>query len=53
MVSEDSDQLGSGLAAIHRLRDLRDVRQAQVGLVDTGVDQRDATSELLEVSLLG
>src|SRR5205085_9433698 len=44
MASEDSDQLSSGLLAIHRLSDLRDVRMSCV-------DHLDAAGELLEVPL--
>jgi hypothetical protein len=52
MVSEDSDQVGSGFAAVHRLRNLCDVRQARMGQVDAAVDHPDATRELLKVALL-
>jgi hypothetical protein len=52
MVSEDSDQVVSGLFSIHRLRDLGDVRQARMGPMDAAVDQCHAASELLEISLL-
>ena len=53
MVSEDSDQIVSGLFTVHRLRNLCDVRQARVGQMDAAIDHRDAASELLEISLLG
>lgn len=52
MVSEDSDQVLPGLLAIHRLSDLRDIRQTLVGPMHTGVDQLDTADELLEVLLL-
>ena len=52
MVSEDSDQIVSGLFSVHRLRYLCDVRETLSGLVYTTVDQCDAASELLKVSLL-
>jgi hypothetical protein len=52
MVSEDSDQVVSGLFSIHRLGDLGDVRQARMGPVATARDQAQAARKLLEVSLL-
>lgn len=52
MVSEDSDQILPGLLAIHRLSDLRDVRQTQTGPMGTEIDHLDAAGELLEVPLL-
>jgi hypothetical protein len=52
MVSEDSDQLVSGLASIHRLRDLRDLRQTLTGQMRSRLDHRHAASELLKVRLL-
>lgn len=52
MVSEDSDQILSGLLAIHRLGDLRDIRQTRVGPVHTEVDHLHAADELLEIQLL-
>jgi hypothetical protein len=52
MASEDSDQLVSGLFAIHRLSDLGDVRQTRMSPVDASIDHLNATSELVELSLL-
>ena len=52
MVSEDSDQIVSGLLAVHRLSDLRDVRKTLMGPMGTGVDHLDATDELFEIPLL-
>jgi hypothetical protein len=52
MVSEDTDQLSSGLLAIHRLDDFGDLHEALTGLVDTTVDHRDTADKLLEVALL-
>jgi hypothetical protein len=52
MVSEDSDQLTSGLFSIHRLSDLRDIRQSRMGPMDATVDHLNAASELLKVSPL-
>ncbi len=52
MVSEDSDQLGSGLLAIHRFRDLGDLDQTVPGQMLTAVDQLEAAHELVEVRRL-
>lgn len=52
MVSEDSEQLLSGLLAVHRLSDLDDLNQPWAGQMMTGFDQLDAAGELLEVLLL-
>jgi len=52
MVSEDSDQVVSGLFSIHRLSDFRQIRQARVGPVNSIVNHLDAARELLEIALL-
>jgi hypothetical protein len=52
MVSEDSDQIMSGLSAIHRLSNLRDIRQTRPGPMGTDVDHLDTARELLEITLL-
>ena len=52
MASEDSDQAVPGLLAIHRLGNLRDVRQTRMGSMDAGVDHSYAAHELLEITLL-
>jgi hypothetical protein len=52
MASEDSEKVGSGLLAIHRLRDLHDVGQPLTSEVMTRVDQFNALRELLEVTPL-
>jgi len=52
MVSEDSDQIVSGLSAIHRLSNLRDIRQTRPGPMGTDVDHLDTARELLESTLL-
>lgn len=52
MVSEDSDQLSPGLSAVHRLDDFGNVRETRVGPVDSLLDHRDTTDELLKVALL-
>jgi hypothetical protein len=52
MASEDSDQFGPGLLAVHRLSDLRDIGQPLEGEVMTCRNLLDATRELLEVALL-
>lgn len=52
MVSEDSDQILSGLLAIHRLSDLCDVGQTRVGAVDTRIDHAHTAGELLKIPLL-
>ena len=51
MVSEDSDQLASGLLAVHRLSDLCDLNQPFPGQVMAAFDQLDASCEFLEVFL--
>jgi hypothetical protein len=53
MASEDSDQLGSGFASIHRLHDLGDLQQTLSSPVTITDDQFDAVRELLEVVPLG
>ena len=52
MVSEDSDQVVSGLFSIHRLSDLRYVRKTQVSPMDTARDQLYTARELFEIALL-
>jgi hypothetical protein len=52
MVSEDSDQLYSGLLAIHRLSDLDDLNQPFSGQMMTGFDQLYTSCKLSEVFLL-
>ena len=52
MVSEDSDQILSGLLAIHRLSDLCDIRQTHMGPMDTLVDHLYTADELLKIPLL-
>jgi hypothetical protein len=49
MVSEDSDQLGSGFPVVHRFSDLRDLDQTLSSQVSPGLDRVHALSELLEV----
>ena len=53
MVSEDSDQLGSGFLAIGRLCYLQEVSQSRLGEMSTLRHQLYALSELIEVSPLG
>ena len=53
MASEDSEQVGSGFLAIHRLRDLDDPGQALMREMLAGLDELDAQRELLKVLLLG
>jgi hypothetical protein len=50
MVSEDSDQLGSGFLAIHRRDHLDDVSQTGTGKVIARGDSAHAVSKLLEVA---
>jgi hypothetical protein len=52
MASEDSDHIGSGLLAIHRLSDFRDLYKALMRPVQARVDQSYAAGELFEVLLL-
>ena len=52
MASEDSDQLGSGFLAIHRLSDLRDLSEPLKREVVARFDQLDAATELRKVQLL-
>lgn len=52
MVSEDSDQVVSGLLPIHRLRDLRDLDQTISGPMSAVGDHLHTSSEPLEVPLL-
>ena len=53
MASEDTDELVSGLPAIHGLCDLRDLDETFSRHVPAGGDKPHAVSELLEVQLLG
>jgi hypothetical protein len=52
MASEDSDQFGPGLLAVHRLSDLRDIGQSLEREVPARIDHLHATSELRKVALL-
>lgn len=52
MVSEDSDQLGSGLLTIHGRDYFNDVRQTRMGEVVAPGDSPHATSKLLKVATL-
>jgi hypothetical protein len=52
MVSEDSNQLSSGLLAIHRLNDFCDFHKTRMGQMHAAVDQGDAADKLLKVPLL-
>jgi hypothetical protein len=52
MVSEDSDQLMPRLFSVHRLSDFGDTRKTRMGQMGTAIDQSDAASKLLKVSLL-
>ena len=52
MVSEDSDELVSGLFPVHRLSDLCDLDETFGRLVPTLGDQLNAARELQEVLLL-
>jgi hypothetical protein len=52
MASEDSDQFGSGLLAVHRLSDLSDVSQPLTREVMARLDHLNADRELCEVALL-
>src|SRR5437660_132347 len=52
MASEDSEQVGSGSLAIHRLRDLDDLGQSFERKMVTAVDQCHAQRKLLKVPLL-
>ena len=49
MVSEDSDELVSGLSPVHRLHDLSDLSKTLMGLVPAVGQQLDTRGELLEV----
>ncbi len=51
MVSEDSDQVVSGLLPVHRLRDLRNPDQPLTGPMPACGDEFDALREPLEVPL--
>ena len=53
MVSEDSDEVVSGLAVVHRLCYLRDLDEPLSGHMSTGVDDLHAPRELLEIALFG
>jgi hypothetical protein len=53
MASEDSDEVGSGLAAIHGLHDLGEIRKTLSGPVQIARDHEHAALELLEVLALG
>jgi hypothetical protein len=52
MASEDSDQVGSGLPAVHRLSNLDDVDQTLTGEVVASIDVPHAQSEAIEVDAL-
>ena len=52
MVSEDSDQLRSGLLGVHLLRDLDQFHHPLTGPVKPSLDQLNTLRELLEVLLL-
>ena len=52
MVSEDSDQVVSGLFSIHRLSDSGDVRKARMGPMDSGINRLSTARELFEIALL-
>ena len=52
MVSEDSDQFGSGLPGVHLLSNLDEPHQPLSGLVNSRLDQLNASREPLEVLLL-
>jgi hypothetical protein len=52
MASEDSDELRSGFASVHRLDDLGNLHQALSGQVVTASDHLHAVSELAEVTSL-
>ena len=52
MVSEDSDQVVSGLPPVHRLRDLGDLDETVDIQMMAGGDELDTPGELLEVLLL-
>jgi hypothetical protein len=52
MASEDSEEVSPGLLALHRLRDLNDLRHALTREVMARIDQLHALRELLEVTLL-
>ena len=49
MASEDSDELMSGLAVVHRLSDANDLQETVTTRVTSGLDHRHARRELLEV----
>ncbi len=53
MVSEDSDQLVSGLPPVHRLRDACDLDQPLTGSMSTVLHHPDAPRELREVVPFG
>src|SRR6266568_2443387 len=52
MASEDSDQVVPGLAMIHRLPDLHDLRETRRREMTPVLHQSDALRELLEVGAL-
>jgi hypothetical protein len=52
MASEDSDELVSGLAPVHRLHDLDDLSKTFAFQVMAASHQLDARCELLEVETL-
>ena len=52
MASEDSEQLGPGLLAVHRFRDLDDLGQSLKTEMPAILDHLDAQRKLLEVALL-
>jgi hypothetical protein len=53
MVSEDSDQVFPGLAPVHGFGDARDLNEPFSRQMSASLNESDATSELLEVVLLG
>ena len=52
MVSEDSDQLRSGLLAVHRLGDFCEFRKTLMSLMLTSIDHPNAAREVFEVTPL-
>ncbi len=52
MASEDSDQFGPGLSAIHRLRDLSDLDQPVGCEMQAGIDERNANANFSKFSCL-
>ena len=52
MASEDSEEVGSGFLAVHRLGDLDDLGEALTREVVASIDELHALRKLLEVPLL-